>query len=126
MGAKKVRNALPPIVRAVARAEHPVVWACDPMHGNTFQHESGYKTRHFDAVMEELAGFFAVLPRRQDVWPGGVHVELTGDDVTECLGGDHEITRRRPRCALRDALRPAAQRPAVAELAFRLSDLMRS
>ena len=67
-------------------AGHPVVWACDPMHGNTFPHASGYKTRHFDDVMRELHGFFAACDAA-DVWPGGVHVELTGEDVTECLGG---------------------------------------
>ena len=65
MGADKVAEHLPPLLRAVQRAGHPVVWACDPMHGNTFAHESGYKTRHFDAVMHEVEQFFDVLPRRR-------------------------------------------------------------
>ncbi|HEY3833132.1 MAG TPA: 3-deoxy-7-phosphoheptulonate synthase class II [Acidimicrobiia bacterium] len=125
MGAKKVRDALPPIVRAVARSEHPVVWACDPMHGNTYQHESGYKTRHFDAVMEELAGFFAVC-HAANVWPGGVHVELTGDDVTECLGGDHEITADDLDARYETLCDPRLNARQSLELAFRLSDLMRS
>ncbi len=125
MGATKVREALPPIVRAVTRSEHRVVWACDPMHGNTYQHESGYKTRHFDAVMEELAGFFAVC-HAADVWPGGVHVELTGDDVTECLGGDHEITADDLDARYETLCDPRLNARQSLELAFRLSDLMRS
>ena len=71
-------------------AGHPVVWACDPMHGNTFTSDGGRKTRHLDAVLREIAGFFAAH-RAEGTWPGGVHVELTGDDVTECLGGAEEI-----------------------------------
>jgi 3-deoxy-7-phosphoheptulonate synthase len=86
MGADRVAEALPPLLRAVTLRGHPVVWACDPMHGNTFQHETGYKTRRFDDIMRELHGFFAAC-ETAGVWPGGVHVELTGDDVTECLGG---------------------------------------
>jgi len=86
MGAERIRDALPPLLRAVTMARHPVVWACDPMHANTFTHASGYKTRRFDDVMEELDGFF-VACHAADVPAGGVHIELTGEDVTECLGG---------------------------------------
>ena len=124
MGVDKVADHLPPLLRAVQRAEHPVVWACDPMHGNTFVHESGYKTRHFDAVMHEVEQFFDCC-NAQGVWPGGVHVELTGDNVTECLGGGDEVrgedlesryeTRCDPRLNARQAL----------DLAFRLADLVR-
>ena len=71
------------------------------MHGNTYQHESGYKTRDFDDVMREVHGFFAACDDA-GVWPGGVHVELTGEDVTECLGGSQTRARRRPRAALRE------------------------
>jgi len=66
------------------------VWACDPMHGNTFTHSSGVKTRRFDDVMSELRGFFNAC-HAASVWPGGVHVELTGENVTECLGGTDEV-----------------------------------
>ena len=90
MGATTSPSHLPPLLRAVTRAGHPVVWACDPMHGNTFVHESGYKTRHFDAVMHEVERS-STCCRAEGVWPGGVHVELTGDNVTECLGGGDEI-----------------------------------
>jgi 3-deoxy-7-phosphoheptulonate synthase len=86
MGADRIADALPPLLRAVHLGGHPVVWACDPMHGNTFQHESGYKTRRFDDIMREVHEFFAACGRT-DVWPGGLHVELTGENVTECLGG---------------------------------------
>jgi 3-deoxy-7-phosphoheptulonate synthase len=98
MGADRVGDALPPLIRAVQAANHPVVWACDPMHANTFSHASGYKTRRFDDIMRELHGFFAVC-EAADVRPGGVHVELTGENVTECLGGsdsvlDHHLEER--------------------------------
>jgi 3-deoxy-7-phosphoheptulonate synthase len=86
MGASKVADALPPILAAVRDAGHPVVWACDPMHGNTFTSDTGRKTRDFDAVLAEIAGFFAAH-WAEGTWPGGVHIELTGEDVTECLGG---------------------------------------
>ena len=113
MGADNVAEQLPPLLRAVHARRPPVVWACDPMHGNTYAHESGYKTRHFDEVMHEVEQFFAAC-RAADVWPGGVHVELTGDDVTECLGGGDDVRGEQLEDALRDALRPAAQRPPVA------------
>ncbi|MCB0996210.1 MAG: 3-deoxy-7-phosphoheptulonate synthase class II [Acidimicrobiales bacterium] len=90
MGAGKIGEFLPPMLTAVRDAGHPVVWACDPMHGNTFTSESGLKTRHFDAVLEEIDGFFAAH-EGAETWPGGIHVELTGDDVTECLGGAEEL-----------------------------------
>ena len=90
MGADTITEALPPLLRAVQAAGHPVAWACDPMHGNTFTAPSGRKTRHFDAVLAEIAGFFRAH-REVGTWPGGVHIELTGDDVTECLGGAEEI-----------------------------------
>jgi 3-deoxy-7-phosphoheptulonate synthase len=86
MGAHDVTTALPPLLAAVRDAGHPAVWTCDPMHGNTFTSDTGRKTRDFDAVLAEIAGFFAAH-WTEGTWPGGVHIELTGDDVTECLGG---------------------------------------
>ena len=86
MGAGTVADRLPPLLAAVRDAGHPVVWTCDPMHGNTFTSETGRKTRDFDAVLAEIAGFFAAH-WAEGTWPGGVHIELTGEDVTECLGG---------------------------------------
>ncbi|GAA1293590.1 3-deoxy-7-phosphoheptulonate synthase class II [Saccharothrix xinjiangensis] len=86
MGADRVREALPPLVRAVAAGGVPVVWLCDPMHGNTVTAPSGHKTRLVARVLEEVAGFFEVH-RAAGARPGGLHLELTGDDVTECVGG---------------------------------------
>ncbi|HEX6238962.1 MAG TPA: 3-deoxy-7-phosphoheptulonate synthase class II [Acidimicrobiales bacterium] len=92
MGADNVRDALPPLLAAVRGAGHPVVWTCDPMHGNTFTSDTGRKTRDFDAVLAEIAGFFA-SHWAEDTWPGGVHIELTGDDVTECIGGGDSLSQ---------------------------------
>src|SRR3954454_7913409 len=90
LGAQRVRDLLPPIVEKVRAAGIAVTWVCDPMHGNTVTTPSGYKTRHFDDVIDEVRGFFEVH-HALGTYPGGVHVELTGDDVTECLGGAHDI-----------------------------------
>jgi 3-deoxy-7-phosphoheptulonate synthase len=124
MGAGVVDQALPPLLRAVQDSGHPVVWACDPMHGNTFTAPSGRKTRHFDDVLAELGGFFRAHAE-VGTWPGGVHVELTGDDVTECLGGAEEIldtdldTRYETMCDPRLNARQSL------DLAFRVADLLR-
>ncbi|MFV2039229.1 MAG: 3-deoxy-7-phosphoheptulonate synthase, partial [Acidimicrobiales bacterium] len=91
LGADRVAEALPPLLEAVEAAGHPVVWACDPMHGNTFTAPSGRKTRHLDAVLAELNGFFDAH-ESAGTWAGGIHIELTGDDVTECLGGAEGLT----------------------------------
>lgn len=90
MGAGAIREALPPIIERVTESGAVVTWICDPMHGNTFSSASGFKTRHFDDVVDEVRGFFDVH-RSLGTVPGGIHVELTGNDVTECLGGSEEI-----------------------------------
>ncbi|MGZ4717939.1 MAG: class II 3-deoxy-7-phosphoheptulonate synthase [Acidimicrobiales bacterium] len=124
MWAERVAEALPPLLEAVRDSGHPVVWACDPMHGNTFTAPSGRKTRHFDAVLDEIEGFFAAHAGA-GTWPGGVHVELTGDDVTECLGGAEEIldadldTRYETMCD------PRLNGRQSLDLAFRVADLLR-
>jgi 3-deoxy-7-phosphoheptulonate synthase len=90
MGAAKVREVLPEVVAKVTASGRQVAWVCDPMHGNTFEARNGYKTRAFSDVVEELNGFFDVH-EELGTWPGGVHVELTGDDVTECVGGSDDL-----------------------------------
>lgn len=90
-GHDKVEDGLPRLIRAVEREGHPVVWSCDPMHGNVVKSESGYKTRPFDRILSEVKSFFAVH-RAEGSHPGGVHVEMTGQDVTECVGGAVAIT----------------------------------
>jgi 3-deoxy-7-phosphoheptulonate synthase len=90
MGAGRVRDVLPDVVAKVTASGRQVAWVCDPMHGNTFEARNGYKTRAFSDVIEELNGFFDVH-EELGTWPGGVHVELTGDDVTECVGGSDDL-----------------------------------
>ena len=90
-GHDKVETGLPKLVRAVKGEGHPVVWSCDPMHGNVIKSESGYKTRPFDRILAEVRGFFAVH-RAEGTHAGGIHVEMTGQDVTECTGGAVAIT----------------------------------
>jgi len=91
MGAGQVREKLAPLVRAVAKAGRKVVWLCDPMHGNTITTSDKVKTRNFDAILGEVKGFFDVH-EQEGTWAGGVHVEMTGQNVTECIGGAHKIT----------------------------------
>ncbi len=93
MGAAKIETALPPLIRAVQREGRQVVWSCDPMHGNTLEASTGYKTRPFARILDEVRGFFAVH-RAEGSIPGGMHFELTGQDVTECLGGAQAITEQ--------------------------------
>ena len=90
MGAELIRDALPPLLEAIAEMEATPVWVTDPMHGNGITTPNGYKTRRFDDVVSEVRGFFEAH-REAGTFPGGIHVELTGDDVTECLGGSEHI-----------------------------------
>jgi 3-deoxy-7-phosphoheptulonate synthase len=123
-GAGKVEAHLPPLLEAVTRSGHPVVWACDPMHGNTFVSESGRKTRRFDDIMSELRDFFAVH-RRAGTWPGGVHVELTGDAVTECLGGAEVIAEGDLHQRYTTACDPRLNARQSLDLAFRVAEFLR-
>ena len=90
MGASNVREKLPPLVAAVRDSGAKVVWVTDPMHGNTITADNGYKTRRFDDILDEVRGFFEVH-RSLGTYPGGLHVEMTGDDVAECLGGSDVV-----------------------------------
>jgi 3-deoxy-7-phosphoheptulonate synthase len=91
MGAEKVERLLPPILRSVRRDGRRAVWICDPMHGNTISSNAGIKTRSFDAILSEVRSFFDVH-NAEGSWAGGVHVEMTGRQVTECIGGAHGLT----------------------------------
>jgi 3-deoxy-7-phosphoheptulonate synthase len=124
MGAEHVAGALPPLLRAVAEAEQPVVWACDPMHGNGFKTASGRKTRHFDAIMAEIEGFFGAC-REEGAWPGGVHLEYTGDPVTECLGGSDGLAEEQLDDRYETLCDPRLNGRQSLDLAFRLAELMR-
>jgi 3-deoxy-7-phosphoheptulonate synthase len=90
MGAGKIRDALPPLLEGIKKADANPLWVTDPMHGNGLTTPNGYKTRRFDDVVDEVKGFFEAH-RAAGTHPGGIHVELTGDDVTECLGGSEQI-----------------------------------
>ena len=105
-------------------AEHPVVWACDPMHANVFTTAAGCKTRHFDAIMAEIEGFFAAC-RDEGAWPGGVHLEYTGEDVTECLGGSEELLEDQLERRYETLCDPRLNARQSLDLAFRLAELMR-
>ena len=115
-----------PLVQAVEQARGPasVVWACDPMHGNTTESPSGYKTRHFDDVIDEVQGFFDVH-RGLGTWPGGVHVELTGDDVTECVGGGELIDEAQLATRYESVCDPRLSRVQSLELAFLVAEMLR-
>ncbi len=124
MGAGRVAQKLPPLLRAVRAAGHPVVWQCDPMHGNTFTGAGGRKTRHFDDVLAEIGEFFAVC-RDEGTWPGGVHVELTGDSVTECLGGSEDILEDQLELRYTTTCDPRLNGLQSLDLAFRVAELLR-
>ena len=123
MGASRLGDHLPPLLRAVRESGHPVVWACDPMHGNTYVAPGGRKTRHFDDVMAEMELFFGTC-RAEGVWPGGMHVELTGDDVTECLGGAEEVSDLDLRYT--STCDPRLNGRQSLDLAFRVAELLRA
>jgi 3-deoxy-7-phosphoheptulonate synthase len=125
MGAGQVRTVLPPIVDAVTRhrGEDRVIWCCDPMHGNTTETANGYKTRHFDDVMDEVRGFFEVHAQL-GTHPGGVHVELTGDEVTECLGGAFELTDADLVGRYETACDPRLNNGQSLELAFLVAEML--
>ncbi len=125
MGAGRVQEALAPLIGAVRHAGHPVAWVCDPMHGNTFTSPSGRKTRHFDDVLSEIEAFFSVC-HSEGAWPGGVHVELTGDDVTECLGGSEEILEGHLDVRYTTTCDPRLNARQSIDLAFRVAELLRT
>ncbi|MCO6005004.1 3-deoxy-7-phosphoheptulonate synthase class II [Actinoallomurus purpureus] len=124
MGAERIRDHLPALVEKVTASGAQVAWICDPMHGNTFEADSGYKTRRFDDVLEEVAGFFEVH-RALGTHPGGVHIEFTGDDVTECVGGGHDIVEDDLHQRYETACDPRLNRGQALDLAFMVAEMYR-
>ncbi len=122
-GHDKVEAGLPALVRAVKREGHPVVWSCDPMHGNVVKSDSGYKTRPFDRILAEVKGFFAVH-RAEGTHAGGIHIEMTGQDVTECTGGAVAITDERLADRYHTHCDPRLNAAQSLELAFLLADML--
>lgn len=124
MGAGKIRDVLPAIVKGITDSGAKVLWVCDPMHGNTFETANGYKTRQFDDVLDEVKGFFEVH-KALGTHPGGIHIELTGDDVTECLGGGEMISETDLEQRYESACDPRLNHTQSLELAFLVAEMLR-
>ncbi len=125
LGARKVRDVLPQLVEKVSAQGIEVGWVCDPMHGNTFETTTGYKTRNFTDVIDEVRGFFEVH-RALGTWPGGLHVELTGDDVTECVGGGEALVEADLVHRYETVCDPRLNRAQSLELAFLVAEMLGS
>ncbi len=123
MGTDRIRDVLPPIVEKVRAEGVEVAWVTDPMHGNTYSTQTGYKTRHLDQIMGEVQGFFEVH-RELGTVPGGMHIELTGDDVTECLGGGSHLLEADLDSRYETACDPRLNRSQSLELAFLVAELL--
>lgn len=124
MGSGKIREILPALVDGVTRSGARVLWVCDPMHGNTYEAPSGYKTRRFDDVLDEVKGFFEVH-KSLGTHPGGIHIELTGDDVTECVGGGEQISHDDLATRYESACDPRLNHAQSLELAFLVAEMLR-
>ena len=122
-GYDKIEGALPRLVRAVKREGHPVVWSCDPMHGNTVKAATGYKTRPFDRILGEVRGFFAVH-RAEGTHAGGIHAEMTGRNVTECTGGAVDVTEQSLADRYHTHCDPRLNAGQSLELAFLLAEML--
>ncbi len=125
MGAELVARHLPPLVRAVKQSGRAVVWSCDPMHGNTIKASNGYKTRAVDRILAEVRAFFAVH-RAEGTYAGGVHFEMTGKDVTECIGGAQEITVESLSDRYHTHCDPRLNASQALELAFTIAEELKS
>jgi 3-deoxy-7-phosphoheptulonate synthase len=124
MGADKVEAKLPALIRAVAREGRKVVWCCDPMHGNTMTSSTGYKTRSVDRVLAEVKGFFAAH-EAEGSYAGGIHFEMTGQDVTECIGGAQAITETSLADRYHTHCDPRLNASQALELAFLISEALK-
>jgi len=124
-GAKNVDKYLPPLIREIKKEGYKVVWSCDPMHGNTYTAETGLKTRNFDEILQELQCFFEIHWAEGSI-PGGVHFELTGDNVTECTGGGRNILDQHLQRNYLTNCDPRLNAEQSLELAFQLAELIRS
>jgi 3-deoxy-7-phosphoheptulonate synthase len=124
VGADKVGDQLAPLIRAVQREGKVVVWSCDPMHGNTITSASGYKTRPFDRILQEVKGFFAVHAA-EGTYAGGVHLEMTGQDVTECTGGARAISDQDLNNRYHTFCDPRLNAEQSIDLAFLLAELLK-
>ncbi len=125
MGADRIEAGLRPLLAAVRDAGHPVVWVCDPMHGNTITSQSGRKTRDFEAICAEIDGFVRAH-HAEGTWPGGIHIELTGDNVTECTGGTDKILDSQLDDRYETVCDPRLNGRQSLDLAFHVAEMFRS
>ena len=124
MGADKIRDVLPPLLEAQLADGRPVTWVTDPMHGNTITSSTGYKTRRFETIMDEVTGFFEAH-RQVGTVPGGIHVELTGDDVTEVLGGSEQLDEEALRDRYETLVDPRLNHQQSLEMAFQVAEYLK-
>jgi len=124
LGSETIGDLLPPLVRAVTRERREVVWSCDPMHGNTISSVSSYKTRPFDRILSEVKSFFAIH-QAEGTYAGGVHLEMTGQNVTECTGGARAISEEDLNDRYHTFCDPRLNADQSIELAFLLAELLK-
>ena len=116
-GADKINDCLPPLIQIVQKAKHPVLWSIDPMHGNTMTTDNGIKTRHFDQILSEVRDSFSIHQELGSI-VGGIHLELTGNNVTECIGGTGGLQSTDLKRAYESAVDPRLNYEQAMEIAF--------
>ena len=116
-GVQKIKDCLPPLIEAVQKAKHPVLWSIDPMHVNTMTTDSGIKTRHFDQILSEVRDSFSIHQEQGSI-VGGIHLELTGNNVTECIGGTGGLQSTDLKRAYESAVDPRLNYEQAMEIAF--------
>ena len=124
MGSDNIFNKLPSLIKKVKKSKKNVVWSCDPMHANTFKSSTGYKTRSFDKILNEIEAFFKVH-HQENSFPGGIHLEITGLDVTECIGGSQKIKEENLSDRYHTHCDPRLNASQGLDLAFKLSDFLK-
>ena len=124
MGENNIEEILPKLISKIKYYGHNVIWFCDPMHGNTIRAKNGYKTRHFNTIMNELKLFFQIH-HENETTPGGVHLELTGENVTECLGGINNIKDEDLDVRYETTCDPRLNNEQSLEVAFLIADLLK-
>ncbi|MGP1580755.1 MAG: class II 3-deoxy-7-phosphoheptulonate synthase [Wolinella sp.] len=124
MGAEKIGERLPTLIRNIKESGREILWSIDPMHGNTIKASSGYKTRVFDQVLSEVRSFFEIH-KAEGTYAGGIHLEMTGQDVTECIGGSQAITEEELACNYNTQCDPRLNSTQALELAFLISEILK-
>ena len=125
MGAQNLNNNLPRLIQEVTKNKKSVIWSCDPMHANTYKSNNGYKTRSFDKIVEEIEMFFSIH-KEQGTFPGGIHLEITGQNVTECIGGEQEIKEENLSDRYHTHCDPRLNANQGVELAFKISEFLKN